>query len=536
MAIIPNGLTYGYGFNITAAGPIDSRMRVLTLTDLTSVWDDENAKLYAPSYAGMVVSVNETNDLYMLKTEGFDDKGNPIKADPKNIESWQKIGLDSNIETTISNVENMVSDLSINLLSTQEQVSSVENNITNITTQIGNEGTEDVPATGLYQYINTTIENTEIDAVTTNEIIMPKTSSNPMVSQILKHFSTNTNEDGLPVLPTGITFQEFVEYLLSDEQFPNISPSNPSITLSFSAPTLKAKCNGVSFSGGLVEIGTSIVFEGVTCSDVKVTSSKNGTLSGFKYSYATSLDKSSIVTPTQTTISSPVKYNQISGSQYSIEAKTNNNWKSGTLPTKQSSSTPPTLNGCTLVANFGLNTYSASTSGCSYEFSCDKINKVYIVSSIKTLKDKYTAEMSAYKDTKTVNPQEANMTVTGVWPIYHNADWNNNTFNDSANIRFALTSGNEITFEKIPSMEEVGKPFIMEFPKSKSLLTGDNGCKILVTGNDWNSANNLSNYSLTEIKRTVNGIEYDYVRFQLKSMNFQNISIKFRFNERLDKE
>ena len=37
MAIIKNDLTYGYSFNITAAGPVDSRMRVNYISDLTTV-------------------------------------------------------------------------------------------------------------------------------------------------------------------------------------------------------------------------------------------------------------------------------------------------------------------------------------------------------------------------------------------------------------------------------------------------------------------------------------------------------------------
>lgn len=37
MAIIKNAKTYGFGFNVTASGPIDSRMRVNYLTDLTTV-------------------------------------------------------------------------------------------------------------------------------------------------------------------------------------------------------------------------------------------------------------------------------------------------------------------------------------------------------------------------------------------------------------------------------------------------------------------------------------------------------------------
>ena len=76
MALIKNDLTYGYGFNITASGPVDSRTRVEFISDLTTVWDSD-----APAYKGMVVSVLEDNSIYILKSDDATVSGN-----------WKKVG------------------------------------------------------------------------------------------------------------------------------------------------------------------------------------------------------------------------------------------------------------------------------------------------------------------------------------------------------------------------------------------------------------------------------------------------------------
>lgn len=87
MAIINNALTYGYGFNITAAGPVDSRMRVPLKSDLTTVWNNSTA----PAYAGMTVLVCEENILYVLKTESATE-GSAVAADPTVLDNWVAVG------------------------------------------------------------------------------------------------------------------------------------------------------------------------------------------------------------------------------------------------------------------------------------------------------------------------------------------------------------------------------------------------------------------------------------------------------------
>ena len=74
MAIVKNSITFGSGFNITAEGPIDSRMVVEYISDLTTVWNSD-----APAYEGMIVSVLEDDNIYTLTDRDFTD-----------IKKWKK--------------------------------------------------------------------------------------------------------------------------------------------------------------------------------------------------------------------------------------------------------------------------------------------------------------------------------------------------------------------------------------------------------------------------------------------------------------
>lgn len=76
MGIISNAINFGKGFNISSKGPIDSRMIVEKIKDLTTVWNQD-----APSYKGMVVSVLEDGNVYVL-----------INDDHKDINNWKKMG------------------------------------------------------------------------------------------------------------------------------------------------------------------------------------------------------------------------------------------------------------------------------------------------------------------------------------------------------------------------------------------------------------------------------------------------------------
>lgn len=79
MARYNNSITMGNGFNITAQAPIDSRMVVEFVSDLTNeeTWPND----IAPAYNGMAVVVIEDASIYVLK-----DFENLTE-----ISSWQKV-------------------------------------------------------------------------------------------------------------------------------------------------------------------------------------------------------------------------------------------------------------------------------------------------------------------------------------------------------------------------------------------------------------------------------------------------------------
>ena len=91
MSIVKNSIDFGSGFNITAQGPIDSRMVVEYISDLTTVWNSD-----APAYEGMVVSVLEDGNVYVLKKLNSSNSGSneivSIESIYSDIRNWKKIG------------------------------------------------------------------------------------------------------------------------------------------------------------------------------------------------------------------------------------------------------------------------------------------------------------------------------------------------------------------------------------------------------------------------------------------------------------
>ena len=81
MARFNNAITFGNAFNIATNAPIDSRMRVEHVTDLTSseTWPGDKA----PLYNGMIVVVTDTSDIWVLKDV---DNYNDLDL------GWTKIG------------------------------------------------------------------------------------------------------------------------------------------------------------------------------------------------------------------------------------------------------------------------------------------------------------------------------------------------------------------------------------------------------------------------------------------------------------
>ena len=94
--IAPGALSRSNGYQIKSKGPVDGRMTVDTLEDLTSnIWTEDY-----PVYEAMVVGVAQEDSLYMLKS-GWN--GEKYVLDPTKSENWVKIGVDENALNTAIN-------------------------------------------------------------------------------------------------------------------------------------------------------------------------------------------------------------------------------------------------------------------------------------------------------------------------------------------------------------------------------------------------------------------------------------------------
>ena len=94
--IAPGALSRSNGYQIKSKGPVDGRMTVDKLEDLTSnIWTEDY-----PVYEAMVVGVAQEDSLYMLKSGWNGDK---YVLDPTKPENWVKIGVDENALNTAIN-------------------------------------------------------------------------------------------------------------------------------------------------------------------------------------------------------------------------------------------------------------------------------------------------------------------------------------------------------------------------------------------------------------------------------------------------
>lgn len=131
MARINNAITFGAGFNISAASPIDSRMRVQYESDLTNAatWNSSEA----PLYDGLTTTVMETGDIWVLmdktkytdKTtgQGWVNKGKGSDIDD-NSSANNKTWSAEKISTELSGKQNTLT-AGANIVITNDTISAV---------------------------------------------------------------------------------------------------------------------------------------------------------------------------------------------------------------------------------------------------------------------------------------------------------------------------------------------------------------------------------------------------------------------------
>lgn len=581
MGLIKNTYSYSFAYNIKASAPIDSRMRVEYISDLTTVWSDEEA----PAYAGMVVSVLEDNGLYVLKAK----EGEITKpADYTDINNWIKIGTGNNEElenrvtvleskeykdslytefdskfkenyATLDDLDAVATATSESLTELEKRVGDIENNDGELTEileavnanqaalqEVGEQvekNTSDIaeirtavntdfPVKGVeVNEINVVDEETKIAKITINTET-PATSKEitinggPLASYFLglPQFSGGT-------LPTGITVQEFFELLLCNEVYYKANYTSASLSYKIGSPSISR-----TPSSSLVEVGTDITINAVNSPSITITPTKPSVW-GLTSGYSATLDGEIVKSNTITT---NVSYNQVAGEVYSMTATSSG--FIGTLPNDVSGANGCTLASCTLTADFGTNTYKVSVTGPKYTWGHAKIPSYYIVSSLGNRAEEVEGQTTktnvvASRTETTSNPTNNNsFSVTGVYPIYTNMS--GGTLVDDTVTRESLVSGKSITVDYIPSEYTSGKPFKLDFPKTKTVSRVDIWDPDKGVSGDWaDDPMNSDTYTISgEYTKTINGVDYIYTRFQTNGKQGANAKYKLTFTTNLSQE
>lgn len=366
--------------------------------------------------------------------------------------------------------------------------------------------------------IDEKVSSSVASVVTTEDIVI---EGGPLADHFATFYEDYKTEDGLTYMPSGVTFTEFVKLLLCTEKWPEETFTEAKYSNSISNPVISAN------KSGLVEVGTTITFNSVKSPSVSISTSPM-TVGGLTYGYTTLLNGN---INTGKTITSTVSTTQTSGSYYTISAE-QRGFKNGTLPSTVTGTSAPTLEGCSLVAGFGTNTYTVNVSGATYDYSYSGINSVYIVSNLKNTDDKYkTTERNGGSGTMSRATNNDSYRVTGVYPIYTNKS--GSTLLDDATSKESLTSASTITIYDIPSEVVNNKNFMCDFPASKTITN----VQIYVPGLGLQTVNNDSYLVSNGIVKTINGTNYNYKRFMFTTASNGELDyIKMTFSSNLSIE
>ena len=146
MALIKNAINFGNGFNIGAVGPIDSRMRVQYLSDLTTAWSDT-----IPSYIGMVVTVmyDETKPIKGEGSEeiiGYEPLGQVYvlkSTNASDLTNWVKLSTAADSEASADDVqENLNQEISARTEADKQIYSAITSAKTELSDSIASAKTE----------------------------------------------------------------------------------------------------------------------------------------------------------------------------------------------------------------------------------------------------------------------------------------------------------------------------------------------------------------------------------------------------------
>ena len=415
MAIIKNSITFGSGFNITAQGPIDSRMVVEYIKDLTTVWDSN-----APAYEGMMVSVIEDGNIYVLKNMNLSDSN-------ETTYNWKKVSEDVDIEGLKTSAKKLSSPITVAGLS--DSFGNVNNG---------------------------------------------------------KQYTTDN------------TIEDILRDLLCKEIYPSVSLSTTNPTLSFGGITTQSNYKSI------MEVGSTLNLNPVTLTSASISDgSRGGT--GFTYGYSLTKDgekKNGNPDIINATVS--LKGNYTLTETYSPDTI-------GSVRTVDPSENYESVKfneGSSVVVALGTNEIKITATSPSGEYTHPEYPEYYVVSNLgNTNTDNKLSVSSEVKETLNSITKTVNISVTGVYPVYVNIDYEKNSLVDELK-KMALTTSNVIEFD-VPSEVEYEKYFTFDYPSTHSISNFE------IKDLSGNFVPYSANYDV-DLESSVNGVEVSYKRLKTK--------------------
>lgn len=127
MANIQNTLTFNSGFNVTAQAPIDSRLRVQSLADLTAENSWDMSKF--PPYNGMIVAVMDTGQVYVLIDE----------QNPHTLDSWKLTSDSAEVDSILTRLDEAEDKITQNESKITQTSEEINQRVTQVETDLSNE-------------------------------------------------------------------------------------------------------------------------------------------------------------------------------------------------------------------------------------------------------------------------------------------------------------------------------------------------------------------------------------------------------------
>lgn len=362
----------------------------------------------------------------------------------------------------------------------------------------------------LFKFVWNVDGESKIDYVNVNELGVQPETGNTEISKEIKVAGgplASLCADALGgKITTDMTMQELLEVLFFSENWSTVSKVNGASSVGLNALSV-----GMTLSAtGVQKVGTTVTVNAPTVSQTNKAASAY--ITGFDYG------KYSLDGTTTETCTTSTKVNETSW-VYSEEAPS----VSITGYAGFGLEANPAA-GDTLTVAIGTNSVTATGVGVARTATCAQVGPIYDVSSEGNIADKdaniYTIATQEKSLTAPAN-QTATATITGVYPVYSNANAAGNT--ENTGVEYVSDSS---TFE-VSFGPETSYMNTFVYPASHTISVENFNPQSQQYGSYVGGSNTI------DVKVTINGTEYDYKKWtRAGAANTEGTKYKFILNKK----